>query len=208
MDETRILTQWNRYIEENLLPLIKSQLEGNLYSKHKSTEKCGMLIPKQRNMVNIITKIRPKRVLEIGFNAGFSALLMKMTSEQIGHKEMEMTCVDINVHPYVTSCYKRISQDHKNIKLVIQSSHDYLKSDTTKYDLIHIDGDHNLEGAEKDLVDSLKLSHKGTIIIFDDTNLKPLNDLCDRYVKTGVVKEHQFPKINGTTYNHRFLEVI
>ena len=207
-----ILKKWNQYIEEKLLPLISSDLEGNIYSKHKSTTKCDVLIPKQKNIINIISKIKPQNILEIGFNAGFSALLIKMTAEQIGLKEMKITCIDINDHPYVTKCHKKISQDYTDVDLITYSSHTYLPHlhETSRicYDLIHIDGDHTLDGAEHDLLDCLKLSHKGTVIIFDDTNLKHINNICDQFIRKGLINEHKFDKIEGTTYNHRFLEVV
>lgn len=207
-----ILKRWNQYIEGKLLPLINDGLEGNIYSKHKSTIKCDVLIPKQKNIINVVFKTNPQNILEIGFNAGFSTLLIKMTAEQIGLKETKITCVDINEHPYVTQCYKKISQDYTNINLITQSSHDYLpylhRTSKIRYDLIHIDGDHNISGAEQDLRDCLELSHKGTVIIFDDTNLKHLNDMCERFIEKGFVNEYKFNKIEGTTYNHRFLEVV
>ena len=51
------------------------------------------------------------------------------------------------------------------------------KSIKNIFDVIHIDGDHRTEGAAKDLEYCLKLSTKGSIIFFDDTNLKHLYDL-------------------------------
>lgn len=202
----QIIINWNSYIEKKLIPLIGNSPEGNIYSRHLSTEKTSLMIPKQKNIVNFIKKINPKNVLEIGFNAGFSTLLMKMTNSSIN-----MTCVDINDHNYVIPCYKYLCNDFDNIELITKSSLVALPELIEvgkKYDVIHIDGDHRIEGATKDFELCLKLSKKGTVIIFDDTNLVPLNNLCNNYVNNNIVKEYLFNKIEGTYYNHRFLEVI
>ena len=66
-----ICNKWRDYIERNLLPLITIKLEGNIYSKHHSTQKYSNLIPKQNNIIQAINNIKPQNILEIGFNARF-----------------------------------------------------------------------------------------------------------------------------------------
>jgi predicted O-methyltransferase YrrM len=205
--EAKIILTWNQYISEKLLKLITSELEGNIYSAHKTKTKADVLKPKQLNIIRAVSNIKPNDVLEIGFNAGFSALLMLMSA----NTQVHLTCVDINDHAYVVPCYQQISEDYTGISLITQSSHVILPqliSEGKTFDMIHIDGDHSPEGAKLDFDQCLRLSHKGTIIILDDTNISYLNELCTSYVAKGVVKEYLFDKEKNIRYFHRFLEVL
>lgn len=75
-----------------------------------------------------------------------------------------------------------------------------------KYDLIHIDGCHNYNVAKQDILNSLKLSKPGTIIIFDDTDQKDLNELCNEFISSNHWSEIR-PKIRYKQC-HRFFKVI
>lgn len=205
-EKNGIINNWKKYINENLLKITGDKPEGNIYMSHKTNKEELLMIPKQKNIVTLLKLLRPNNVLEIGFNGGFSALLMKMTCPEIN-----LTCIDINYHNYVIPCFNKISSDYPGMEIMLESSQTGLKKLINKnlvYDVIHIDGDHSLKGATEDLKLCLKLSRKGTIIIFDDTNILYLHKLCDIYINSGHLREFKFNKIEGTKYNHRFLEVI
>lgn len=200
-----IINEWKQYINTNLLPIIGNEPEGNIYTAHKTNVQESQMIPKQKNFISIMERIKPTRVLEIGFNSGFSTLLMKMS-----FPETNITCVDINYHKYVVPCFNKITSDYDGINIILESSRTALIkliNAHEKYDLIHIDGDHSLKGASLDFEACLKLSKKGTIIIFDDTNLHDLNNLCNKYVESKQVNEYIFNKMECGKYKHRFLEV-
>jgi len=201
-----IINIWEKYIEKNLFNLINDPLEGNFYSSHLMKIKNSEMIPKQENIISFIKSFKPKNILEIGFNAGFSTLLMKIIDPKI-----KMTCIDINSHSYVIPCYDQICKDYKNIKLILQNSTIALPElieMKLKFDVIHIDGDHNVKQAEQDLNFCLSLCNSKSVIIIDDTNLKDINDLCEKYIDEKVLKEHVFSKVECKKYKHKFLEVL
>lgn len=200
------MKKWENYIEQYLIPLVGKHPEGNMYSNHKTICKSDLKKAKQKNIIEFFKKYQPKNVLEIGFNTGYSALLMKMLKSDIN-----LTCIDINKHNYVIPCYQQISKNYENIELITKNSLIALPeliALNKKYDVIHIDGNHRLAGAKIDLEYCLKLSNPGTVIIFDDTDQKHLDDLCTQNIKNNMVKEYIFNKIKGTVYEHRFLEVL
>jgi predicted O-methyltransferase YrrM len=206
-EKNEIINNWKLYINKNLIQMIGNTPEGNIYTSHLSNKEEDLMIPKQKNIVNLIQKIKPEQVLEIGFNAGFSAVLMKMSFPCLN-----LTCVDINYHDYVEKCFNKISSDFSDINILLESSSialNNLINNKKYYDIIHIDGDHSLNGATNDLNLCLKLSKKGTIIIFDDTNISSLNNLCESYIKKGLVSEYnEFNKVECAKYQHKFLKVI
>lgn len=197
---------WENYINNNLIKLIGEKPEGNFYSKHLSNKKENAMIPKQINFINFLKKFNPKKVLEIGFNAGFSALLIKMICP-----DCHLTCIDINSHSYVVPCYNEISKTYPDIKLILENSLTALPkliAKEKKFDVIHLDGSHELQTAEIDFLNTLKLCNSGGVIIFDDTNLPHLNNLCDKYIKQKKIKEYNLEKVKFDKYQNRFLEII
>lgn len=205
-----IIDNWKTYIKNKLLPIIKNlnvKPEGNIYSSHLTFNENPEMKDKQNNICHILKDIKPKTILEIGFNAGFSCLLMKMLVPDV-----HITCIDLNEHKYVMPCFNKISSDFSNLNIIPGSSYDVglpqLIKKNMVFDLIHIDGDHRLQGAIKDIELCLKLCHDKTIIIFDDTNLDYLDNLCSMYVKNGRLKDYHFKEyLNKQKYKHRFFQI-
>ena len=72
--------------------------EGNLFTEDKSFTYNGKLLSKQVNMFRIGRTA--KNIIEIGFNAGHSALVFL-----IANPDSKLTIYDIGWHPYTRACY-------------------------------------------------------------------------------------------------------
>ena len=182
-DDLKKIDEWKKFIKDKLMPKIiecNETLEGNIYSLHTHTEYYNYFLSKQRNIYSCGKNLKQNsEILEIGFNSGFSALLLLLSS----HPSVKITCVDINCHSYTIPCFniiKELFQDR--IEILLGSSVDILPKLTKKYDLIHIDGCHFTEIAEIDIKNSLSLIKNNGIMIMDDVEYNDLGTLWNKYV--------------------------
>ena len=169
------------YINEYLLPIIQNSgelLEGNMFMLHHTTTYTDVYLNKIKNISKLLLNKNIKSVMEIGFNAGFSTLLMLFTNPT-----MNITCFDLGEHKYTLPCYEKIKETFgERINLIIGDSTKTLKLVNNTYDLIHIDGGHTTEVATSDIKNSYRLSKKGTILIMDDYDFDNLHKLWDNFV--------------------------
>ena len=169
------------YINNELVPIIHKcgeLLEGNIFMLHHTTEYSNIYLNKSKNISNLVLTKNIKNVMEIGFNSGFSTLLMLLTNPNIN-----ITCFDLGEHKYTIPCYEKIKETFgERINIIIGDSTKTLKNATDVYDLIHIDGGHSTEVAESDIINSYRLSKQGTILIMDDYDFTNLHNLWDSYI--------------------------
>ena len=174
------------YITQNLLPIIidtEEPLEGNLFTWHNTTDYTDAYLDKIKNISHLSMDPKIKNIMEIGFNSGFSTLLILMSNPNV-----KITCYDLGEHTYTLPCFNKLKATFGDrIQLIIGDSRDTLIKDNSKYDLIHIDGCHWEYIAESDIIQSYRLSKPGTILIMDDYNHDfedgDLHELWDRYVE-------------------------
>jgi lipopolysaccharide biosynthesis glycosyltransferase len=183
------------FINRNLIPIIKNSkemLEGNIFMVHNTFQYTDLFLNKAKNISNMVINRNIKKVLEIGFNAGFSTLLML-----ISNPNLHITCIDLGIHNYTIPCYMKIKEIFGDrINLIIGDSTKILPALTDIYDLIHIDGGHETMIANSDIINSYKLSKNGTIIIMDDYDFPHLHTLWDTFVKNfGLIE------LDINTYN-------
>ena len=177
-----IINNAKKIISNDLLPIItrvNEPLEGNIFMLHHTTTYTNDFFDKQVNFILAAKKENISDVLEIGFNAGFSTLLMLLAN-----KNITITCVDICEHLYTKLCFQKLQDIFGNrLKLIPGSSVEIVPTliDNT-YDLIHIDGCHLVNIAELDIINSLKLCKSGTLLIMDDTQDSELYNLWYKYV--------------------------
>ena len=113
-------------------------------------------------------------VMEIGFNAGHSAEVFLQNN-----KELTLLSFDLGEHDYVIPAKEYIDFTYpKRHTLIFGDSRKtvpfYLENNkNTRFDVIFIDGGHEYEIAKADLDNCLKLAHKDTIVILDDTIFTP-----------------------------------
>ena len=86
------------YIDTNLLPIVNNydeKHEGNIFMLHHTTNYTTLFINKAKNISNLVLNKNIKNIMEIGFNSGFSTLLMLLTNPNIC-----VSCFDLGEHSY------------------------------------------------------------------------------------------------------------
>jgi hypothetical protein len=185
--------------------------EGNCFYLNKTFIRSNDLINKQKNLY-LFGYLNPINICEIGFNAGHSAYLLLLGNKS---NNINVTFFDINNHSYTDCCFEYICLKFPRVffDFVQGNSIDSIPKwliQTGKYehfDLIHVDGGHDITTITNDFSNSLKMLKKGGIIIIDDIHKDHINHLVDSYLSTGVLEECQ--DIHETTvYPHRILKRI
>jgi len=176
-----IILASKKYIDEHLMPIIINSgelLEGNIFMLHHQLTYTDTFMNKVKNICTLSSLDSVNNVLEIGFNSGFSALLILLANDKI-----KLTCVDICEHAYSLPCFNKLREDFGDrIQLIPGSSVDVLKNIKDKFDLVHIDGSHVTEIAENDIIYSYKLTKPNGMLIMDDYDAPWLHSLWDKYV--------------------------
>jgi len=123
-------------------------------------------VPGQINLLHLLS-LKAKHILEIGFNAGHSAEIFLQANS-----ESKVVSFDIGQHDYVKVGKEYIDKTFPGRhELVLGDSLKTIPSYSSdvKFDLIFIDGCHDLEFAKGDFGNCKRFSHKDTIVIMDDT---------------------------------------
>ena len=192
------------YINTNLLPIIYNcgeLLEGNIFMLHHTTDYTNEFINKTKNISNLVLNKNIKNVMEIGFNSGFSTLLMLLSNPNI-----HITCFDLGEHKYTIPCYIKLKETFGNrIDIIIGDSTKTLQTVNDKYDLIHIDGGHSAEIANSDIINSYRLSKPRTILIMDDYDFPNLHSLWDNYIIKYNLKNLHISVYNSLHHNIKYV---
>lgn len=208
-DETivNIINRCKAFINEHLLSIIFNcgeLLEGNIFMIHNTFQYTNVFENKVKNIVSLLLNQNINSVLEIGFNSGFSALLMLMTNPNI-----TLTCVDLGNHMYTVPCYEKIKEFYGDrINLIIGNSVNTLPNLTDCYDLIHIDGGHDDFVATNDIVNCYHLSKNRTILIMDDYDFTNLHALWNSYIDLYKLKPLDIQLYDSPHHDIKYLEKI
>ena len=201
--------------KENYLPhlfalndIVKSAgepLEGNLCYDHLEENLTAALsaqyLPKRRTVALMSHMFN--NVMEIGFNAGHSALLMLTANPAL-----RLTCIDLCEHKYTAPCYDYLKgQFGERIELIKGNSllaFPMLARRQIDFDLYIIDGGHGVHVAEGDLFNVIQFGRRGSIICFDDSDFPPLRVMLDMYLMTGKI----LPLADHNGYVHNISQMI
>ena len=196
INDTRIvntIAKSKEYITEHLMPLVAATgelLEGNLFTFHNRIPAfTNKFLHKTKNISNLCMNLDCRNIMEIGFNSGFSALLILLSNPVA-----RLTCFDLGEHKYVMPCYLKLRETFGDrINLVLGDSMETLQQHDGKYDLIHIDGGHTAEVGNSDMLQSYRLSRQGTVLILDDKDIHHLVVLWEGYInKWGLLELDTF----------------
>jgi predicted O-methyltransferase YrrM len=137
--------------------------------KHIS-EGYSQQVPQQMADLIKLTSSPNISVMEIGFNAGHSAEVFLKNNPSL-----TLTSFDLGYHDYV-----KIGKEY--IDITYPNRHTLLLGDSTitvptyiqknvgkKFDVLFIDGGHDYHIANLDMKNCMKLAHKDSIVILDDT---------------------------------------
>lgn len=193
----------------NILTLVQERseyLDGNLFFVNLEEAINGTpaesLKEKRHNLVDLM-KNRSK-VLEIGFNAGHSALLMLLT-----HQNAEITVIDTCLHPYTEACFVYLNRTFPGrLKLIKGDSRTVVcQLKGQKFDLIHYDG-----GKEKTIGDDLRntidLVEDDHVLLIDDTQNTELETIVFKLKDEGVIELSRYQALSKRTDGYRWRHAI
>jgi len=141
-------------------------------------------------------------ILKVGFDDGYHALLLLLSN-----KDSKICCFDICKHSYTKKCFEYLSQQFPSrIELYEGNSNDtlleyYNNNNTKKFDLIYINGCHNIDVANIDYFHTKMMVVKNTIVVFDNANYQDLQTLWNGYIRDNHMKEIIINKITKNKHS-------
>lgn len=167
---------------ENIVKKTGEIMEGGCFYYHQTFNTDRTFAPKHENIMDVVRG--RNNIVEIGFNAGHSCLLML-----VANPNCYINVFDICSHKYTKECFNYLnSQFNNRMTLYEGNSHTTLsefisKNPSYRFDVIHIDGNHEYTHANIDYFLSKQMSQPGSYCIFDDTNIYYLNELWNGYIQ-------------------------
>jgi hypothetical protein len=188
-------------------------IEGNCVYSHLSLNVDPDLIPKQNNLKRVGELYSKERICEIGFNAGHSCLMLLDKVK----KGVEYIIFDICEHSYTRPCIEYVKSQFPQISFQLNAGDSRavlpiwsnVNSHLLKtFDIVHVDGGHDTSCLCVDIGFALLLAKKDGIVIVDDTDQAPINNIVDVYVCNGMFVDitNEFEKT--IKLHHRILRKV
>lgn len=190
---TRRLDALNRHIVD-----AKETMEGNIFYWDRDPDFDGRpptanLAPARRNMWRA-TRFK-RQLLEVGFNAGHSALLALSANPSLVYHG-----VDLGIHRYTAPCVDYLKAefpgrvhfwqgDSREVLPYLAT----LRSDLD-FDVFHVDGGHTSELCRADIANCLRLARggRGKHLLLDDINASWIFDIYCEFVSQGYLTTETF----------------
>ena len=176
-------------------------LEGNCMYLHNSMDTHPDLLPKQRNLQRAAidgaaAEFGLNKILEIGFNAGHSALLFLT-----GAADSIVDVFDLGEHAYTRKCFEYLQSQFPgrlhlpmgwgdSQVLLPQYVVKIMGTPEATYRLVHIDGSHDVEDVRNDILYSRFLLRNcgGPELIIDDVWIPSLAVLYQELQDRNIIK--------------------
>jgi Methyltransferase domain len=185
---------------DRLNAIIKScgeRLEGNIFYSDGEVDFAGRpptpeLAPARRNVWRACRF--KERMLEVGVNAGHSALLALSANPRLQYNG-----VDLAEHAYTVPCVDYLKGEFPGrIHLFPGDSREVLPwladRNETDFDLIAIDGGHTSEVCLSDMTNAVRMSAggKGRHLLLDDVHASWIFDIYCEFVSRGLLMTETF----------------
>lgn len=195
----KIISKNKHHLEKiiEIINLENEEIEGNCFYYDKSFKK----IKDNNKRMNLFSLSKNcQNILEIGFGGGHSTLLFLLSNpSSIIH------CFDICKYKYTEKCFEYLSSQFPNRIFLHKGDSNreitiFKENTNILFDLIHIDGSHDLQIANIDFFKTKDLAKKDSILIFDDTYILGLKILWDGYIRDKHIEEIKVLPVD--TYQH------
>lgn len=155
---------------ELLKGMLDNGLEGNI----------GLWEDRQEKLVSLIRDIKPKRIMEIGFNMGHSTLLicktiMELMENDKEYGDIEFYVFDLCFHHTVKPNFQVLKDTFNGViklELIEGRSQDtlpiFFQNNDIKFDFIEIDGCHAYTCLEEDILNTHDRISSGGVLYIDD----------------------------------------
>jgi len=171
------------YLHTHLMRTIhncETKLEGNQMLYHY-TKLYRSICSNPNNVSNLLLNKNINNVFVMGFNSGFSILVMLLSNPTV-----HITCFDSGKHPYTLICYNKLKETFGNrINIVISDDVNKIVSINKLFDLIYIDI-YGTEDTDKTLdfliIYAYRLSKHRTIFIMDNYDSQSIKGIWNYYV--------------------------
>ncbi len=120
-------------------------------------------------------KYKPKSIMEIGIRFGYSAMALVYGSQRAGIKDINLVGLDDEGYhqgsnqeaaDHFLKLFPECNAKFYTINTVTNGFPEEIEDQT--FDLIHVDGNHSVAGALKDMMNSWRILNKGGLMIVDD----------------------------------------
>jgi hypothetical protein len=173
-------------------------LEGNIFyadgdQRYAERPPADELAPARRNVWRAVRF--KERLLEVGVNAGHSALLALSSSPRL-----EYYGVDIMSHPYTAECVDFLKGEFPGrVHLFPGDSREVLpwlvnRRAELSFDVFHVDGGHTSEVCRSDMANCIRIAagQRGRHLMLDDVHASWIFDIYCEFVSQGDLTTETF----------------